>query len=143
MTDMNDQDPDQPTYGPDEIRDKNNRLVYYEKGQSGNSSGRPVGALGRSTIAKRVLAMKAIYPDHMFPMMVKQYPELNKVVTMEEMMTISVIDKAIRKGDYSAYREIMDTRYGKQKDVVEHAQPILIEVNIGDPKELLKNDKIE
>jgi hypothetical protein len=93
--------------------------IVYEKGQSGNLNGRPVGTKNRSTIAKKVLEMTAIYPDKVFEQLQKQYPEITKSMTIEEMGTIIQADKMIRQKDTVAYRAILDSAYGAPKQEVD------------------------
>lgn len=118
-------------------------LKPFKKGESGNPKGREPGSVNRATIAKRILAMKAVYPAEILKAMQRQYPEITADTTFEEMMTVMLADKAIRKGDPIAYEKIMDSAYGKQKDVSEPVQPILIQVNIDSSENLLLNDPIE
>jgi hypothetical protein len=93
--------------------------VLFEKGQSGNLNGRPVGIKNRSTIAKKVLEMTAIYPDKVFEQLQKQYPEITKSMTIEEMGTIIQADKMIRQKDTVAYRAILDSAYGAPKQEID------------------------
>lgn len=87
----------------------------FKPGQSGNLSGRPVGLKNGSTIAKKVLAMISLYPDIIFEDLRKQYPELEKQTTVEEMIMIIQADKAIRRKDTVAASFLMDRAHGKPK----------------------------
>lgn len=91
----------------------------WHKGESGNPKGRPKGAISRSTIARKVLAMAANYPDHIFEKLKEQYPAITKKTTIEEMMTIVMADKAIRKGSEHAYEKLLDSAFGKPKAEVD------------------------
>lgn len=91
----------------------------FKTGQSGNPNGRPKGAISRSTIARKVLAMAANYPDHIFEKLKEQYPAITKKTTIEEMMTMVMADKAIRKGSESAYDKLLDSAYGRAKTEVD------------------------
>lgn len=93
--------------------------IVYEKGQSGNLNGRPVGIKNRSTIARKVLEMIAIYPDKVLEQLQKQYPEITKSITIEEMGTIIQADKMIRQKDTVAYRAILDSAYGAPKQEID------------------------
>lgn len=117
-------------------------LIFIPKGQSGNPNGRPAGKRNRSTIAREVLAMKGIFPDTFFAALQKQYPDITRETTIEQMMTLMLADKAVRKGDPAAYEKIMDSAYGKQADL-EPAQPVIIQVNIDNSDQLLLNHDIE
>jgi hypothetical protein len=105
--------------------------IVYEKGQSGNLNGRPVGIKNRSTIARQVLEMTAIYPDKVFEQLQKQYPQITKSMSIEEMGTIIQADKMIRQKDTVAYRAILDSAYGAPKQ--EHDMDIKAELNIPAP----------
>lgn len=90
-----------------------NEETQFREGESGNPNGRPLGTKNRSTIAKEVLKMAAKYPVSVFKKLKKQYPALEKEMTIEEMMTIIQANKAIVKQDTYAYISIMDSGYGK------------------------------
>lgn len=87
-------------------------LRPIKPGQSGNPAGRPVGARGKSTIAKQVLNMVGIFPKDIFEKIKEFYPGVEKTMTIEEMMTIVQASNAITKGDTAAYKSIMDIAYG-------------------------------
>lgn len=84
-----------------------------------NLEGRPVGTKNRSTIARKVLEMIAIYPDKVLEQLQKQYPEITKSITIEEMGTIIQADKMIRQKDTVAYRAILDSAYGAPKQEID------------------------
>ena len=86
-------------------------IVKYEfkKGVSGNPSGKPKGALNRSTIAKKwleVLSQEEIEDG------------VVKWLSNEEAMTLALIQKA-RKGCVNSYKAKMDSAYGTAKDSVD------------------------
>ena len=86
-------------------------IVKYEfkKGVSGNPSGKPKGALNRSTIAKKwleVLSQEEIEDG------------VVKWLSNEEAMTLALIQKA-RKGCVNSYKALMDSAYGTAKDSVD------------------------
>lgn len=76
---------------------KMKNLKPFKKGQSGNPKGRPKGSLNRSTIAKELLEAKATDGG----------PGL-----IAHQLTRAQIRKA-DKGNTAAYRELMDSAYGK------------------------------
>lgn len=88
-------------------------LNHFEKGESGNPKGRPKGIKDRSTIARQVLGMVGILPDQIFNKLKQMYPAIDKRMTVEEIMTITLANKAISKGDHNAYNALMDSGHGK------------------------------
>ena len=84
--------------------EKNIEKHKFKKGESGNPNGRPVGSRNRSTIVKQWLEVKKIAKN----------PISNKEEELEiqDMMTLALINKAL-KGDVNAFKELMDSGYGK------------------------------
>ena len=76
----------------------------FKKGESGNPAGRPVGARNRSTIVKHWLEVTKLAKN----------PISNKEEELEiqDMMVLALINKAL-KGDVNAFKELMDSGYGK------------------------------
>tara|TARA_R100001369_G_scaffold37814_1_gene63283 strand:+ start:1305 stop:1646 length:342 start_codon:yes stop_codon:yes gene_type:complete len=87
--------------------EKEDNLVSWKKGESGNPNGRPKGSLNRSTIAKKWLTTDQDYKN---PLTQKE-----ENLSQEDIMTLALINKA-RKGDVSAYKALMDSGYGNPKD---------------------------
>lgn len=83
---------------------KEDNLKPFKKGESGNPNGRPKGARNRSTLAKEWLevAQKVKNP----------ITGENQTLEQQDIMTLALIKKA-RSGDVSAYKELMDSAYGK------------------------------
>lgn len=79
------------------------------------SDGRPLGSKNRSTIARKILEMKALYKDDALEELQKQYPEITKDTTVEEMMTIIQVDRAIKDQDPVSYKALLDSAYGAPK----------------------------
>lgn len=76
----------------------------WEKGQSGNPNGRPKGSRNRSTIAKQWLEVSQKIKN---PITGEE-----ENLEQQDIMTLALIKKA-RNGDVSAYKELMDSAYGK------------------------------
>lgn len=76
----------------------------FKKGQSGNPNGRPKGSRNRSTVAKQWLE---VIQDVKNPITGK-----TEGLEQQDIMTLALIKKA-RNGDVSAYKELMDSAYGK------------------------------
>jgi hypothetical protein len=76
----------------------------FQPGQSGNPAGRPEGSRNRATVLRRLLEVAATYQ-------VNNGDEHEG--TIEDRIAAAQIDKAL-KGDTFAFKEIMDSVYGKQ-----------------------------
>jgi hypothetical protein len=83
----------------------------FKKGQSGNPNGRPKGVRNRSTVLKEFLEVVSNYTN----------PLTNKTekLTVEEQMALSMIASVRDKHNVTAWKEILDAVYGKQKEVLE------------------------
>ena len=85
-------------------------LKPFEKGQSGNPTGRPKGSKNRSTIIREMLDMMVQVKDD----------EGNDVWQSNEYrMVQAMVNKAIEKGDVAAFNALYDNLYGKLKDTVD------------------------
>ena len=82
-------------------------LTRPDKGETMNPKGRPKGTISRATIARKVLAMVANYPENIFAKLKEQYPTITQRTTIEEMMTIVMADK------------LLDSAFGKPKAEVD------------------------
>lgn len=94
----------------------------FKKGQSGNPNGRPKGSRNRSTVAKQWLevAQKIKNP----------ITGADETLEQQDIITLALIKKA-REGDVSAYRELMDSAYGKaiqQTDITSNGQTVNIPI---------------
>lgn len=101
-------------------------LIPYQKGQSGNPKGRPVGSKNRSTIAKKWLQVEQ---DLKNPLTGD-----NEIMSQEDLMTLALIKKA-RTGDTQAYQKLLDSAYGAPlqqviQEIVE--QPLFPDVKEND-----------
>jgi hypothetical protein len=82
----------------------------FKKGESGNPKGRPVGSRSRSTIVREW--MEAI--ERAKNPITGEVEELSQA----DIATLAVLKKA-RAGDVNAYRELMDSGYGKNPDIIQ------------------------
>ena len=104
----------------------NKNLIPFEKGQSGNPKGRPVGSKNRSTIAKKWLQVEQ---DLKNPLTGDK-----ETMSQEDLMTLALIKKA-REGDTQAYQKLLDSAYGAPlqqviQEIVE--QPLFPDVKEND-----------
>ena len=86
----------------------NENLVSFKKGQSGNLNGRPKGSRNRTTLVRELLEMVSTFDNPL--------TEQSEKLSYVEQIIISQIAEA-RKGNVQAFRELMDSAYGKMKDV--------------------------
>jgi len=78
-------------------------MNQFEPGECGNPNGRPKGKKNRSTLLKKWLSIKT------------------EVGTEEDEIILGIIKKA-KGGDVNAYKEIMDSLYGKIPEKIEHKE---------------------
>ena len=83
-------------------------LVSFKKGQSGNPNGRPKGTKNRSTLVRELLEMESTFNNPL--------TEQSEKLSYAEQIIIAQIAEA-RKGNVQAFKELMDSAYGKMKDV--------------------------
>jgi hypothetical protein len=87
-------------------------LTVPEKGEVRNPKGRPKGSPNRKTIARQILAMTGLIEEEIYRKLKSRYSTLPQDETLEFIMTLVQVDKAIIKGDTAAYRAVMDSAYG-------------------------------
>ena len=94
----------------------------WQTGQSGNPAGYPVGVPNRGTVLKKLLALKHRYED----------PTTGQEVegTVEDAVNWGLIAKAMG-GDTQAFKEIMDSVYGKLAEKQEITLPAKTVIKIG------------
>jgi len=86
----------------------NENLVSFPKGVSGNPNGRPKGTKNRSTLVRELLEMESTFNNPL--------TEQSEKLSYAEQIIIAQIAEA-RKGNVQAFKELMDSAYGKIKDV--------------------------
>lgn len=82
----------------------------WKPGQSGNPAGRILGVPNRGTLLRKLLDKKIDYKD----------PSTGQYITgtIEEAMSLAML-AAATNGDVAAYKEVMDSVYGKVSDKVQ------------------------
>ena len=82
----------------------------FQPGQSGNPEGYEAGKPNRGTLLRKMLAKEIDYKD----------PSTGQFArgTVEDVITLAILAKA-SEGDVNAYKEVMDSVYGKLTDKVE------------------------
>ena len=86
----------------------NENLVSFKKGQSGNLNGRPKGSRNRATLVRELLEIVSTFKNPL--------TEQSEKLSYAEQIIIAQIAEA-RKGNVQAFKELMDSAYGKIKDV--------------------------
>jgi hypothetical protein len=98
-------------------------LIPFQKGQSGNPKGRPVGSKNRSTIAKKWLSVEQNQKNPL--------TNQDEDMSQEDLITLALIKKA-RKGDVQAYQKLLDSAYGAPVQQIEQTnieQPLFPDVS--------------
>jgi hypothetical protein len=92
------------------MADRLDNLKKFEQGESGNPNGRPKGAKGRATIARKWLEVNQNLKNPI--------TGDNETLSQEDLMTLAQIKKA-RDGDTNAYKALMDSGYGAPVQQIE------------------------
>jgi hypothetical protein len=101
-------------------------LKPFDKGESGNPSGRPKGSKNRSTIARKWLEVNQSLKNPL--------TGESETMSQEDLMTLALIKKA-REGDVTAYKALMDSGYGAPLQQIEQTnveQPLFPDVQEND-----------
>jgi hypothetical protein len=87
-------------------------IIPPKKGEIRNPKGKPKGKRNRSTIIKKWLRAteKSTNP----------ITELPEVLSQEDLIVLAAIKEA-REGNISAFKELMDSLYGKVSDKIDHS----------------------
>lgn len=98
----------------------NPKAKKFEQGQSGNPNGRPQGVRNRSTIAKMWLETVTEWTN---PLTGEK-----QMLSLEDQITLAQIKEARDSGSATAYKNIMDSRFGavQQKIDVNNTGELLI-----------------
>lgn len=99
-------------------------IIPPQKGEVRNPNGRPKGSKNRSTIARRILEMATVLPKKSYETLFKVFPDIEKDLTVEEVMTLMQVAKAITDKDTGAYKTLMDSAYGAPKQDIEFVTDI-------------------
>ena len=92
---------------------KEDNLIRYKKGESGNPKGRKKGSKNRSTIARNWLDVNQNLKNPL--------TGESETMSQEDLMTLALIKKA-REGDVASYKALMDSGYGAPLQQIEQNQ---------------------
>ena len=87
-------------------------LKPFEKGISGNPNGRPKGTRNRATIVREIFDSISVLDSFKLTEIEKWFPHVKCDMSIEYLMTLVQVNKAIFKEDTKAYKVLMDTMYG-------------------------------
>lgn len=90
----------------------NHNLKPYEKGISGNKKGRPKGSKNRAKIIREIFDSITVLDIFDFEQLQAKFPHIENNMSIEYLMTLIQVNKAIYKGDTKAYKVLMDSLYG-------------------------------
>ena len=90
----------------------NENLKPYKKGVSGNPNGRPKGSKNRATIVREIFDSISVLDSFQFNELESRFPHIKNNMSIEYLMTLVQVNKAIFKEDTKAYKVLMDTMYG-------------------------------
>jgi hypothetical protein len=108
-------------------------LKPFQKGESGNPKGYPVGKKNRSTVARYWMEVNQKLKNPL--------TGTEETMSQEDLMTLALIKKA-REGDVSAYRELMNSGYGAPVQQIEQTQTTvdLSDLTTDEIKQMLKSE---
>ena len=90
----------------------NQNLIQFKKGESGNLKGRPKGVKNRGTIIRDIFNSITQLDSFQLNDLKSIFPNIKEEISIEYLMTLIQVDKAIFKGDTKAYKVLMDSLYG-------------------------------
>jgi hypothetical protein len=86
----------------------NLELGKFKKGVVSNPNGRPKGSKNKSTIARKWLEITE--------KSVNEITGCEEFLSQEDLMTLAMIKRA-KKGDVKAYKELMNSAFGEEKNI--------------------------
>ena len=89
----------------------NQNLIQFKKGESGNLKGRPKGVKNRGTIIRDIFNSITQLDSFQFNDLKSKFPNIKEEISIEYLMTLIQVDKAIFKGDTKAYKVLMDSLF--------------------------------
>jgi len=90
----------------------NHNLRPFKKGDSGNPKGRPKGSKNRATIVREIFDSISVLDSFKFNELESRFPHIKNDMSIEYLLTLIQVNKAIFEGDTRAYKVLMDSLYG-------------------------------
>jgi predicted DNA binding protein len=90
----------------------NHNLRPFKKGESGNPKGRPKGSKNRATIVREIFDSISVLDSFKFNELESRFPHIKNDMSIEYLLTLIQVNKAIFEGDTRAYKVLMDSLYG-------------------------------
>ena len=90
----------------------NQNLKPFKKGISENPKGRPKGTKNRATIIREIFDSISVLDEFRFNDLQVKFPHIKNDMSIEYLMTLIQVNKAIFKEDTKAYKVLMDSLYG-------------------------------
>ncbi len=100
------------------MANEKNLMPPAKKGEVRNPNGRKPGTKNRTTIVRQIMEMTGVLPDTILANLTARYPAMKGKLSIEEIITIQQIDKAIMQQDTAAYKAVMDSAYGTPKNTL-------------------------
>lgn len=88
------------------------------------------GAHHRSTIPKRILAMRGLFPDKVYEALKVTFPDLEKDECTEYMLYAIALDKSIKERDIQAMNFIITSAHGQAKQEIDLDNKTSIHIEI-------------
>jgi hypothetical protein len=108
----------------------------YQPANPGYPKGRP----RRDAAARKICQLLSRMPDATFEKIKEVFPDIERALSAEEVMTLSVMHRAIVYGDVNAYKAILDSAYGPIEQPDKDQGKLSITINISSPQ---TNDTID
>ena len=112
-------------------------LIPFNKGVSGNPKGRPKGSKNRSTIVRDIFDSISVLDSFSFNDLESKFPHIKNNMSIEYLMTLIQVNKAIFNEDTRAYKVLMESLYGTPIRQIDLETQIItqeeIEINYNEP----------
>ena len=112
-------------------------LIPFNKGVSGNPKGRPKGSKNRSTIVREIFDSISVLDSFSFNDLESKFPHIKNNMSIEYLMTLIQVNKAIFNEDTRAYKVLMESLYGTPIRQIDLETQIItqeeIEINYNEP----------
>ena len=87
-------------------------LRPFKKGQSGNPNGRTKGSKNRATIIRDIFNSISVLDTFEFHSLQSKFPHIENNMSVEYLLHLIQVNKAIFEADTKAYKVLMDSLYG-------------------------------